>query len=59
MKRDVVLTAKAEQQLHEAAGWYAEKNPHVSDDWFNGILAAIENLANDAERFALARRHHL
>jgi plasmid stabilization system protein ParE len=57
MKRDVFLTAKAERQLHEAADWYAERNAHVADAWFKGIVMAIEQLATVAERFALAREN--
>ena len=57
MKRAVFLTAKAEEQLHAAADWYAAQNADVADDWFNGIVAAINGLGTDAERFGLAREN--
>ena len=55
MTREVLVTEKAERQLHAAADWYAEQNPHVADEWFAGISAAIIDLADNAERFGLAR----
>jgi plasmid stabilization system protein ParE len=57
MSRDVFLTQKAERQLHAAADWYAEKNPKVADDWFNGVVTAMDSLATKAEQFPLAREN--
>ena len=57
MKREVFLTARAEEQLHAAADWYAEQNADVADNSFKGIVAAIKELGTGAERFGLAREN--
>ena len=53
----IFLTAKAEEQLHAAADWYAEQNADVADKWFKGIVTAINDLGINAERFGLAREN--
>ena len=57
MTRDVVLTRTAERQLNAAVDWYAGQNPEVADDWFNGLLAAISDIAKYPERFGLAHEN--
>lgn len=39
MKRDVFLTKKAEQQLNNAADWYADHSPELGDRWFHASSA--------------------
>jgi plasmid stabilization system protein ParE len=57
MSRQVYLTRKAELQLHSAADWYAQHNRQVADDWFNGLVATLDALTSNAERFPLAREN--
>lgn len=57
MSRPVFLTRNAERQLLVAADWYAQHDRQVADDWFNGLVAALDALATHAERFSLAREN--
>ena len=54
MKREVLLTATAEQQMHDAAEWYALKDADTAGEWFNGLTAAMESLAENPLQFPLA-----
>ena len=56
-KQDVFLTDRAVQQLNDAADWYAKQNPQVADEWFNGIIDAIDDIGSDPQRFAPAREN--
>ncbi len=57
MIREVVLTQRAEQQLHATADWYAQSSPKVADDWFNGVIAAMKALRKTPEKFPLAHEN--
>ena len=55
MKRDVLLTETAHQQMNAAADWYAERNSPVAATWFNGLVAGLNSLAENPEQHSLAR----
>jgi hypothetical protein len=52
---EVVLTDGAKRQLDEACSWYVGNAPHVADEWYDGFIAALAGLAENPERFGLAR----
>jgi len=56
-KLDVILSHEAKSQAHAAAQWYATHDHQVSDDWIDGIAAAFDILASQAERFPVAREN--
>ena len=55
MKREVVLTATAQQQMDAAADWYAEENLNIAANWFNGLIARLNLLSDNPEQYAVAR----
>ena len=55
MKREVVLTATAQQQMNAAADWYAEENLNIAVNWFNGLIARLNLLSDNAEQYDVAR----
>ena len=55
MKREVVLTATAQQQMNAAADWYAEENPNIAANWFDGLIARLNSLSDNPEQHAVAR----
>ena len=57
MKYEVILTERAANQLGEACAWYIENAPHVANDWYNGLLEALNLLETNPERFSLAREN--
>lgn len=50
----VELTEEAESEAEEAHLWLRERSPASADKWFNGLQEAIESLARQPERCALA-----
>ena len=51
MTRQVVVTARAKKELYEAAVWWAaNRSTEQAIRWLEGFEAAIQNLAQDAER---------
>lgn len=57
MSYEVVVTARAERQLSQAAAWYAEQAPEVADAWFHGFVQAIVSLEDNPKRCGLAREN--
>lgn len=55
MTREVVLTTTAQQQMNAAADWYAEENPTIAANWFNGLIARLNSLSGNPEQYAVAR----
>ena len=55
MKREVVLTATAQQQMNAAADWYAEENPTIAANWFNGLIARLNSLSDSPDQYTVAR----
>lgn len=55
MKREVVLTATAQQQMNAAADWYAEENPTIAANWFNGLIARLNSLSDNPDQYVVAR----
>ncbi len=55
MKREVVLTATAQQQMNAAADWYAEENPAIAANWFNGLIARLNSLSDSPDQYAVSR----
>ena len=55
MIRQVVVTARAKKEFFEAALWWAaNRSTEQAIRWLEGFEAAIQNLAQDAERQPLA-----
>ena len=51
MTRQVIVTARAKKELYEAALWWAEnRSTEQVIRWMEGFEAAIQNLAQGAER---------
>ncbi len=59
MKREVLLTETAHQQMNAAADWYAERNPSVSATWFNGLIAGLNSAAYPPLQHSLAGKCEL
>lgn len=55
MSRHVVSSARADKEIEAAGQWWAQhRSAEQATRWVRGILKAIEGLANNAERHALA-----
>jgi plasmid stabilization system protein ParE len=51
----IQLSTRATKDLREAHGWWAkEHSAEQAARWFSGILAAIDELRKDPERYSLA-----
>ena len=55
MKPELYLTQTAEEQLQTAADWYASNDPQVASDWFHGLIAAMDSIAENPLQFPVAR----
>lgn len=56
MKYEVFVTRKAEDQLNDAAKWWAEnRSVQQAEKWHGGLIHAIESLSENPDRFPLAR----
>ena len=55
MSVEIFLTATAEQQMHDAAEWYAKESPEIAANWFNGLLDSLASISLSPESFPLAR----
>ena len=57
MKYQVVLTAEADRNTRSTLAWYAEQSDSAADRWYNQFVKALATLAQNPERFALAREN--
>lgn len=57
MTFEVVITKRAERQLHDATAWYAKQAPHIVDAWFDGFVNAIVSLGTHPKQQELAREN--
>ena len=57
MKYEVVLTDEARQNVRAAVAWYAEQSQAAADRWYSCFLEALDSLAEDPQRCALAREN--
>lgn len=55
MRREVLLTKTAQEQMNAAADWYAERDPTVAATWFNGLITGLNSLAENPQQHSLAR----
>jgi plasmid stabilization system protein ParE len=54
MRRRVILTDVAENELESAYRWYVEHASVSAERWYNGFIDQLQSLADDPERFPLA-----
>ncbi len=55
MKRQVTITDLAFDELDDAFVWWSKhRSSEQALAWYNGFIAAIKNLADTAEQWALA-----
>jgi plasmid stabilization system protein ParE len=57
MKRQVVVTARAKQNLRDAYLWAAERAPHTAALWLQRFEKELQTLADSPERFQLAHEN--
>jgi plasmid stabilization system protein ParE len=50
----VHLSAAADEEAEKHYRWYAKRAPLAAARWYNGLLDAIETLADNPERCGLA-----
>ncbi len=53
MEYEVVITQRAEQQLNNAAKWYADNATAIAADWYNGFLNALLSLESNPEQHGI------
>ncbi|NLY00458.1 MAG: type II toxin-antitoxin system RelE/ParE family toxin [Rhodopirellula sp.] len=58
MRYEVVLTERAERNLHSFYEWYACRSPEAADRWFEGILQSLYSLEEAPDRCPFARENH-
>lgn len=54
MRYRVIITARAEGELHEATARIAEQAPETAEQWFQGFRRAIRSLADFPRRCGTA-----
>jgi plasmid stabilization system protein ParE len=54
MTFDLVYTHQAKRDLNDAADFIAQHAPQSAERWFNGFVAALATLRNDALLYSLA-----
>jgi plasmid stabilization system protein ParE len=52
---DVILTARAEADIDRAVRYLRRRAPLAAGPWLVRLLAAIESLSSNPERFAVSR----
>jgi plasmid stabilization system protein ParE len=57
MKYEIVLTDEADRNARSVIAWYAERSQAAADSWYSGLMRAIESLAQNPERYSLAREN--
>jgi plasmid stabilization system protein ParE len=55
MKYEVVLTDEASHNARTIVAWYAERSPAAADRWYNGFQKVLASLADNPQRFPIAR----
>jgi plasmid stabilization system protein ParE len=55
MRYDVLITSRAERELHELAEWIATKAPVAAARWYRGFVQVILKLGDNPFRCAVAR----
>lgn len=55
MKYEVVVTRRAERELHAAADRIAKVAPEAAERWFNGFVNALLALEQSPRRYGRAR----
>src|SRR5262245_31046538 len=55
MKFEVVVTQRAERELHAAADRIAKRAPETAARWFSGFVAALLSLEQSPRRYGRAR----
>lgn len=60
MSYRVILVPRAEQQLYEAALWWADnRSVEQAFRWLEGLEASLQSLTNEPARYDLARENRL
>jgi plasmid stabilization system protein ParE len=57
MKFLVDVTATAKREADEAFAWLQERTAIYAVEWFNGLVDAVDELAEFPGRWPLAREH--
>jgi plasmid stabilization system protein ParE len=57
MKFQVVVTARAKQNLRDAYSWAAERAPHTAALWLQRFERELQTLADSPDRFQLAHEN--
>lgn len=55
MKHRVIFQPRALRELEEQYQYIAERSPQMAARWFNRFVSSLEGLANNPERYAVAR----
>ena len=58
MSLPVLVTERAHNELDDAYRWWAKhRSSEQANRWYNEFLVALESLADDANRWAVAREN--
>jgi plasmid stabilization system protein ParE len=57
MKFQVVVTARAKQNLRDAYSWAAERAPHTAAFWLQRFEKELQTLEDSPDRFSLAHEN--
>ena len=58
MSLNVILEPRAENDLHDAAAWWAEhRSAEQAQRWYEGFVQALDSLGENPGRWPLAREN--